>query len=225
MGLMFGLVGYALIILLVCFVIESHHRYKSQAEGQIATSGWLIQLQADFNDASDFISGSLVVIGFIMMAASPFVAIYLMAQSYLEMYPGMHCTISQDNGYGAVDQKAKEQLEKALGAKDSIGVGILLASQNAIRLEKGTECLILESTIEFLNFSYARKVRILSGPFRGEAAWVPNEILSSSESKQKTVKTRENVPRPTRMFVPPSKENNFEAPVGRGSGWSVVEVK
>ena len=114
---------------------------------------------------------------------------------------GTHCVVMQDDLYGIADLKTKDELDSsdlnnwwnkgrtemttkdeldsALKTKDDIGVHDLISSGKVYPLSKETKFLVLDST-DFLDFTYYRKIRLLSGEYYGKAVWIPNSSVNAS---------------------------------------------
>ena len=100
---------------------------------------------------------------------------------------GTHCVVARDGVYGVVELKIKTELEQALKTKDEIGVQDLISKGKAFPLPKQTQCLVLDSTMasdsdsffpkDLFDFSFQRRIRLLSGDDYGKAVWIPNSAL------------------------------------------------
>ena len=112
---------------------------------------------------------------------------------------GTHCVVGKDDVFGVTELQAKTMLEQALKAKDDLGVQDLITKGKAVRLPRQTQCLVLDSTgasdsdsfafflKDLFDFSFYRKIRVLSGDEHGKAVWIPTFALQVSPPGTKGV--------------------------------------
>src|ERR1035441_7876670 len=112
---------------------------------------------------------------------------------------GAHCMVAQDDVFGVTELQVKTVLAQALKAKDEIGVQDLISAGKAFPLPKQTEGLVLDSTVasdsdakalfpkDLFEFSFYRKIRVLSGDYYGKALWIQTFVLHVSPPASKEV--------------------------------------
>jgi hypothetical protein len=96
---------------------------------------------------------------------------------------GTRCTVAKLNVFGVADLQVRTELENATKINDEIGVQELISRGRVFPLPRETKCLVLNSTFsdsfatDLFDFSFYRKIRILSDDYYGKAVWVPNAVL------------------------------------------------
>jgi hypothetical protein len=139
--------------------------------------------------AIEWIIPLAVLFGLIVFAVSAVKAVV----RWQQVSAGTHCIVAKDEVFGVTELQDKAELEKALKIKDETGVQDMIAREKALSLPKGTTCLVLDSTAasdsdsrdffpkDLFDFSFYRRIRILSGDYHGKAAWVPNSVLQTGQ--------------------------------------------
>lgn len=88
----------------------------------------------------------------------------------------------------AVDQSAAEEMRDSIDAGDKVGVAELVRTRKAVSLRKGEAVLVLR--VKFAPFRLwgnELKVRLLSGAGKGEAVWLNENNLTSSQVRLQQV--------------------------------------
>jgi hypothetical protein len=140
----------------------------------------VLEARQNFVKEIDKLAGSLFRIVFVLALV---VVAKTMILKWKTLPEGTHCVVAQDDVYGIAELNIRPEIASALKLKDEIGVQNLVADGKALPLPRETECLVLDSTEQFdhlanmLDFSYYRKVRVLSGAYYGKVVWVPNPVL------------------------------------------------
>jgi len=126
-----------------------------------------------------------VLLGLVVLAVSGVKAIV----RWQQVSAGSHCVVARDDVFGVAELQIKTDLEKELETKDDIGVQDLISKGKAFPLPRQTKCLVLDSTEasdsdskdlfpkDLFDFSFYRKIRVLSGDYHGKAVWIPNSVL------------------------------------------------
>ncbi len=72
-----------------------------------------------------------------------------------------------------VDQESFDEMNKALAAKDGVGLGLLMLQLRIFEVPSGTKVKVIDVGL------FKMKVRVLEGEQAGIAGWVPDEWVKS----------------------------------------------
>lgn len=84
---------------------------------------------------------------------------------------------------GAVDDEAWDAMQKGLAANDEIGLAALVVTGRMLLIKPGTRALVIDDG--WTSF----EVRLLSGRYMGQTAWVLRKAVSAEQAAETADKT------------------------------------